>query len=260
MNFRFEKYQATGNHFILIDDTKVGFPSGDIDLIIRLCKPGFGIGSDGLMLIRNHSEADFEMIFYNPDGSKSLCGNGSRCAVDFAVKHKIAPREGTLITTDGSHKYRMLTQGDVELEMHPVETVQKHLGYWFIDTGSPHLIVPVDNIARIDVANRGRALRNEPVFIPIGGTNVNFVEATDKEATYKVRTYERGVEAETLSCGTGVTAVALATSLMGEESNRIILQTNGGVLEVDFLPRGQSFENITLKGPAQYVFTGEIYA
>ena len=257
MKIDFEKYQATGNDFIVIDDRGRNFPADDEVLITDLCSAKFGIGSDGLMLIRTHPEADFEMVFFNPDGSKSLCGNGSRCAVDFAVKHSIAPRSGVLHTTDGMHQYRMLDNGEIELEMRDVKTVEKHRSYWFIDTGSPHLIVPVDNLDDTDVVARGRELRNEPEFIPIGGTNVNFVQSTDADARYRVRTYERGVENETLSCGTGVTAVALAVSLMGEKSDEILLKTKGGNLKVRFDRDGNSFRNITLTGPAKFVFKGE---
>lgn len=256
MKINFEKYQGTGNDFILIDDRENLFPKDDIDLINRLCDRHFGVGSDGLMLIRKHSEADFEMVFFNPDGSKSLCGNGSRCAVAFAVRHNIAPKKGSLLTTDGIHQYTLNEDKTVTLQMRDVSSVQKHSGHWFIHSGSPHLVVEVEDLDGMDVVSSGRHFRYEGAFIPIGGTNVNFVEKVEN-GTFKVRTYERGVEAETLSCGTGVTAVALAMQLSEFISNHATIITSGGKLEVDFKHNDGTFEEITLKGPAEFVFSGE---
>lgn len=260
MKINFEKYQGTGNDFILIDDRENLFPTDDLELISLLCDRHFGVGSDGLMLIRKHPVADFEMIFFNPDGSKSLCGNGSRCSVAFAVRHKIAPKKGSLITTDGIHQYSLHDDSTVTLQMRDVNSIQKHSNHWFIHTGSPHLIVEVNNLDQMDVVQSGRDYRYEGAFIPIGGTNVNFVEKTDEEGTFEVRTYERGVEDETLSCGTGVTAVALAMHLSGLASNHARIKTRGGDLEVDFKHNEGTFEDITLKGPAEFVFSGEFDA
>lgn len=260
MKLNFEKYQGTGNDFVLIDDRERIFPQENTGLISQICSRKFGVGSDGLMLIRTDEEADFEMIFFNPDGSKSLCGNGSRCAVAFAVKHNIAPKEGTLHTTDGLHKYRLEDAGDVHLEMRPVDDIEKHMGFWFINTGSPHLIVPVRDVNDVDVVKEGRHLRNEPVFIPINGANINFVSAGDADNRFKVRTYERGVEDETLSCGTGVAAVALALALDERISEKAIIETRGGTLQVHFRKQGKAFDRITLTGAAQHVYTGEIDA
>ena len=257
MKINFEKYQGTGNDFILIDDRKNTFPAHNLGLISRLCDRHFGIGSDGLMLIRDHSSADFEMIFFNPDGSKSLCGNGSRCAIAFAVRHNIAPKKGTLLTTDGLHEYSMDEDGSVSLEMRDVKSFEKHSNNWFINTGSPHLIVEVDNLDRMELLTAGREFRYGEVFIPIGGTNVNFVQRSEDKDTFKVRTYERGVEDETLSCGTGVTAVALSMYLSGLASNYVHIKTQGGDLEVEFQYTDSVFENIRLKGPAEFVFSGE---
>ena len=246
---KFEKYHGTGNDFVLIDDRKKTFPETNLTLVKHLCRAKFGIGSDGLMLIRNSSDTDFEMIFFNPDGSKSLCGNGSRCAVHFAHKIGMAGKSGTFVTTDGAHKYTVLENERIAVEMRDVHNPEKHDSHWFINTGSPHLVVFVQDVEAVDVIAKGRNLRNNPVFIPIGGTNVNFVSEIQDSGLYKVRTYERGVESETLSCGTGVTAVALALNLEGKAEKRAKLETKGGNLTVDFERDGAHFKNIWLARP-----------
>ncbi len=257
---KFEKYHGTGNDFVLIDDREKTFPENNLNLIKHLCRSKFGIGSDGLMLIRNSAEADFEMVFFNPDGSKSLCGNGSRCAAHFAHKMGIASTSGTFVTTDGAHKYTVLENEIITVEMRNVHNPEKHGGHWFINTGSPHLIVFVRDVDAVDVIADGRNFRNNAVYIPIGGTNVNFVSKIHDSGMYKVRTYERGVESETLSCGTGVTAVALALNLEGKAEKRAELETKGGNLIVDFERDGAHFRNIWLQGPAKFVFSGVIDA
>ncbi|NEN22583.1 diaminopimelate epimerase [Cryomorpha ignava] len=260
MKINFEKYQGTGNDFVLIDDRNEEFPENDIKLIKHICSAKFGVGSDGLMLIRNSADADFEMIFFNPDGSKSLCGNGSRCAVHYAHKSGFASTSGTFITTDGVHKFKVLSHDLIAIEMRDVHNPEKHSGHWFIDTGSPHLIIRVPNADKVDVLNEGRKWRNEAVFIPIGGTNVNFVSVILDSGSFRVRTYERGVENETLSCGTGVTAVGLAMNLEEKAENRAEIETKGGNLTVQFQRDGAHFRNIWLEGPAKFVFSGQIDA
>jgi len=260
MIINFEKYHGTGNDFVLIDDRALTFPENDLKLIKHLCNLKFGIGSDGLMLIRNSNEADFEMIFFNPDGSKSLCGNGSRCAVHFAHKMQICQDSGTFITTDGAHDFRVIDSDLIAVEMRDVYRPEKHGGNWFLDTGSPHIIIQVDEVDEVDVMTEGRKLRNDAVYIPINGTNVNFVSESKMNGIFKVRTYERGVEAETLSCGTGVTAVALAMNLENKVDHKAEIQTRGGNLLVEFQRKGARFTNIWLTGPAKYVFSGQIHA
>ena len=260
MRINFEKYHGTGNDFILIDDRELTFPEDDLNLIKHLCNLKFGIGSDGLMLIRNSEEADFEMIFFNPDGSKSLCGNGSRCAVQFAHKMKICKDTGTFITTDGAHHFRVIDTDNVAVEMRDVHHPEKHGGNWFMNTGSPHLIIQVDDVDKVDVLTIGRKHRYDAVYIPINGTNVNFVSETNKSGVFKVRTYERGVEGETLSCGTGVTAVALTMNLENKADSKAEIETRGGNLLVEFQRKGAHFTNIWLTGPAKYVFSGQIHA
>ena len=253
MIFKFEKYQGTGNDFILIDDRSELFPA-DLELISKLCDRKFGIGSDGLMLIRN-SSTDFEMIFYNPDGSKSLCGNGSRCSVIFAHKLGLANSAGNFTTTDGEHRYRIEGE-EVAIEMHDVDKIDQKLGHSFANTGSPHLVIETDNLDALDIINEARTYRYDNCFENIGGTNVNFVRSND-DGSFSVRTYERGVEDETLSCGTGVTAVAIAVGT-SHSDQPVRVRTKGGDLSVLFHKNQDGFKNIWLKGPAKYVYSGEI--
>jgi diaminopimelate epimerase len=257
MKIAFEKYQGTGNDFIIIDDRSRSFPDQDIELISRLCHRHFGIGSDGLMLIRDSDQTDFEMVFYNPDGSKSLCGNGSRCAVAYANKLGIANDEGKFLTTDGIHAYKLTGEAQVAIHMHDVSMMDSLEGHRFIHTGSPHLIVQTPDVDQVDVVTLGRQLRYRAAFKEMGGTNVNFVSDMG-EACFGVRTYERGVEGETLSCGTGVTAVALAMAMEGKADALAEIHTHGGVLKVHFKMDDNKFTDIWLEGPVGYVFSGEI--
>lgn len=255
MKIDFEKYHGTGNDFVLIDNRTGYFPQKDLLLIQSICHRHFGVGSDGLMLIQSTPEADFEMIFYNPDGSRSLCGNGSRCAVHYAAKLGLAKGEGIMLTTDGLHLYRNLPTSNIAIQMHPVSAIISKLGFSYLHTGSPHLIVPVDDIEEVDVLSQGSHLRYHSEFTDAGGTNVNFV-APIKNGAFAVRTYERGVEDETLSCGTGVTAVALAMANQTKINQSVVLETRGGTLQVSFrFVKGQ-FEDIWLEGPAKHIFTG----
>lgn len=255
MTIPFEKYQGTGNDFIIIDDRDLFFPESDISLVQHLCDRKFGIGSDGLMLIRNSSE-DFEMIFYNPDGSKSLCGNGSRCAVHYSRKLGLASNSGSFKTTDGRHNYK-ITDESIAIQLHDIEGHQTILNHLFIDTGSPHMVIEFSDLDHIDIIEEGRSYRNRKEFSSMGGSNVNFI-SLNPDQSINVRTYERGVENETLSCGTGVTAVALT---IGEKYNLnvpITLHTMGGKLNVSFKMRNSRFTDIWLEGPAEFVFKGTI--
>ncbi len=250
----FYKYQATGNDFILIDDRELTFP--DRPEIIRfMCDRKFGIGSDGLILIRNSDDSDFEMVFYNPDSSQSLCGNGSRCAVRFAEKLGLVDGKCAFLAYDGIHKAELLSDERVRLGMNNVQNVRQLPDGMFVDTGSPHLIRYVQDIDDVDVAGRGREIRYNETFRE-KGVNVNFVSIEDHRIC--VRTYERGVENETLSCGTGVTAAALASAERGMDSP-VAVNTKGGNLEVSFERNTDgSFSRVYLTGPAKEVFTGSI--
>ncbi len=253
---QFYKYQGTGNDFIMIDDRSNTFDLNDHELIARLCNRKFGIGADGLILIRNHNEADFQMIYYNADGHlTSLCGNGSRCAVMFAKQLDIVDRECTFMTVEGILDAKI--QGDlVHIKMPDVDKVEIFEDHYFLNTGSPHHICHVNEVAQYDVFNEGRKIRKGAPYFQ-EGSNVNFVQKL-KESEIFVRTYERGVEDETLSCGTGVTAAALVQALEGAQSP-VKVKTLGGDLMISFERiDDQNFKNIYLIGPAVKVFRGEI--
>lgn len=250
----FFKYQATGNDFILLNNT-AGNINHSQKLAIKLCNRKFGIGSDGLIIIQKHPQYDFEMIFYNPDGSMSLCGNGSRCAVNFAKHLQLIENRCQFLAHDGVHDAEILEDGIVKLKMKNVHSVSILADGTFIDTGSPHLIVFTENISNKDVYSEGKEIRYNTTFKE-KGVNINFVELLN-DGIY-VRTYERGVENETLSCGTGVTAAALASGNKGL-SSPINIKTLGGNLQVAFNKLSENdFENIFLIGPAEEVFTGII--
>lgn len=252
MQIDFYKYQGTGNDFIIVDNRSLNWAPTRED-VVQVCDRKFGVGADGLILVQDHDELDFEMVYFNSDGSKSLCGNGSRCAIHFAHHLGLIEKTTHFLTTDGIHQ-GAITEGAVSFQLFNVTAVSNYDDDYFIDTGSPHYIEFNHTVEDIDVKNRGEALRNDERFSP-DGTNVNFVELNDWGI--RVRTFERGVEDETLSCGTGVTASALAASFKGLQSP-ILVKTLGGELEVSFLKKENSFEQITLKGPATPVFQGTI--
>ncbi|MFM7850520.1 MAG: diaminopimelate epimerase, partial [Flammeovirgaceae bacterium] len=219
----------------------------------KTCDRKYGVGADGLMLIEKHASLDFNLIYYNRDGSPSLCGNGSRAAVKMAASLGIVQQQTKFNAHDGEHYAELLPNGDIRLKMADVQYVKSDNGSVFINTGSPHDIQFVADVKKVDVYNEGRSLRNSPKYQP-AGVNVNFVEL-QRDGIY-VRTYERGVEDETLSCGTGVTASALAVSSKGYPSP-IKIQTPGGELRVEFKIGQQGmFYDIFLIGPAKKVFEG----
>ena len=259
MEMPFVKYSGTGNDFVVFDDRELGFPENEVNLITSICDRHFGIGSDGLILIRNHRDYDFEMVFFNPDGSRSLCGNGSRCAVHYARELGLVEDYGRFVTTDGAHEFKFRANDLVSISMHDVMDVSRLENHHFVHTGSPHLIVETDDVNAVQIEKEGRALRNHPDFIQSGGTNVNFVKRRP-DGSVDVRTYERGVEAETLSCGTGVTAVALALGSKDSGQNEISLHTKGGLLTVSYTNSEKGFTDIWLSGPVRKIFTGIYHA
>lgn len=255
MELVFHKYQGTGNDFVIIDNRSGIFDAGRKDIIKKLCDRRFGIGADGLMLLENTPGFDFKMVYFNADGNEStMCGNGGRCLVKFAYHAGVFQMHTTFLAIDGPHEASV--DGDtVRLKMSDVLDFEYNAHDFFLNTGSPHYVEFVENIHQFDVFNKGHQIRYSERFTP-GGTNANFVELVDKDHIY-VRTYERGVEDETYSCGTGVTAAALVSSTKGLQSP-VSVKTLGGDLSVKFEKSGTGFINIYLNGPAEKVFQGTV--
>lgn len=257
MLIHFYKYQGTGNDFIILDNRKneYNFSRKQIDC---LCDRRFGIGGDGLMLLNSHEEYDFEMKYYNADGRESsMCGNGGRCLVKFAADMGIAKSEYHFIAIDGEHKAIIQNNGQVALKMKDVDEVHSEYNKHILNTGSPHYIEMTTNVMSCDVVSKGRAIRYSDEFRE-QGINVNFVEQTDEPDEIIVRTYERGVEDETYSCGTGVTAAALVCYHNENGYNYVNVKTKGGKLAVEYDKIDDQFKNIWLIGPAIKVFEGKI--
>ncbi len=261
MKVPFVKYHGTGNDFILIDQHQRQWLSPkDHETIAALCRRRFGIGADGLILLQAHEQYDFEMIYFNADGQTStMCGNGGRCIVAFAERLGIV-KEGQcrFAAVDGVHEARIRSDGIVELRMGDVHQIEQ----WaedacVLDTGSPHYVQFVREVAQLDVVQAGRRVRYSEPFAR-EGINVNFAQAKSDHHLV-VATYERGVEDETWSCGTGVTAAALAWAARHPQvGNSIKVHTKGGLLEVRFQRKSSGFSNVWLCGPATYVFSGEV--
>ena len=252
----FNKYQGAGNDFIIIDNREGVFNPENSVLICKLCDRRFGIGADGLILISRSREYDFEMKYFNSDGFEgSMCGNGGRCSADFSIRTGIAGKKLVFKAIDGVHK-AISEDGIIRLQMNDVHNPALIKGSYFINTGSPHYVIFKKDVKEIDVNGEGKKFRWSEDFAP-GGTNVNFVE-TEQNGIY-VRTFERGVEEETLSCGTGVTASAIASVLTGHfDTKSVSVRTMGGNLSVSLNVTGNDITDIWLSGPATFVFKGEI--
>ncbi|MGV6845432.1 MAG: diaminopimelate epimerase [Lutibacter sp.] len=257
MEIHFYKYQGAGNDFVVIDNRAHTFPKQDQNLVAKLCDRRFGIGADGLLLLENSNKFDFKMVYYNADGKEgTMCGNGGRCIVAFAKFLDIIHSKTTFEASDGIHE--AIFDGNlVNLKMINISQIKKEKEFTFLNSGSPHHIIFTKNINQIDVNNEGASIRyGTPYFEE--GTNVNFVEKLDNNS-FKMRTYERGVENETLACGTGATAVAIAAHATQQStSQKIDLQVLGGNLQVSFKLNNGIYEDIFLKGPAEQVFEGKI--
>ena len=254
---KFYKYQGAGNDFVMIDNRIKVLEINEHQRIEKLCDRRFGIGGDGLILIENHDEYDFEMIYFNADGYQtSMCGNGGRCAVAFAKFLGIIDTKTRFLAIDGEHEATIKQSDFVELKMSNVLTVEVHENHFVLDTGSPHYVTFVNDLNDVNVYNDGRSVRYNDRFEE-KGINVNFVENTAEGIS--VLTYERGVEDETLACGTGVTACAIAHWIKNKSLTNIPIKVKGGNLSVRFEPKNNTqFENIWLCGEATFVFEGEI--
>lgn len=257
MTVVFYKYQGTGNDFVIVDNRSLQIDKVDTKRIAKICDRRFGIGADGFILLENNENSDFKMVYYNADGNESsMCGNGGRCITAFAKFLNIIDDSATFLAIDGLHKSN-IDNGIVELQMQDVTTVEVYTDHLFLDTGSPHHVEMVSDLKHYDVKTNGSKIRYGEPYNE-AGSNVNFVEQLSED-TFSVRTYERGVEDETLSCGTGVTAVALAMHKSGKtNSDAVNLITPGGQLKVIFTSVEEGYTNIWLIGPAKQTFKGEL--
>lgn len=256
MIITFYKYQGTGNDFIMIDNRDLSFNKNDVNLINHLCDRRFGIGADGLILLEPSKISDFKMVYFNADGNEgSMCGNGGRCIVAFAKQLGVIKNKTEFEAVDGLH-IASIENDIISLKMIDVEHIDTFESHCFLNTGSPHHVEFNKNISELDIVSKGKQIRfGAPYFEE--GTNVNFTEQLT-ENSFKVRTYERGVEDETLACGTGVTAVAIAAHKSKLSTNNTInIEVLGGKLSVQFSETNNSYSNVYLIGPAKFVFKGE---
>lgn len=258
-SIKFFKYQGAGNDFIIIDNRDSQFPELSTKEIAQLCDRRFGIGADGFMLLQNSKDSDFEMVYYNADGNiGSMCGNGGRCIVAFAKKLGIIKGATNFLAVDGMHNATINESGDwISLKMQDVNHIDHDGDDYVLNTGSPHYVRIVSDLKNMNVASEGASIRNNNTYQK-EGINVNFAAAENKG--YFVRTFERGVEDETLACGTGATAVALAMALHHKQTGNIEtpIRVLGGDLSIRFRAEDEHFTDIFLEGPAKFVFEGTI--
>lgn len=258
MTIHFFKYQGAGNDFVMMDNRNGNYSNLATKTIEKLCDRRFGIGADGLILLENAEGYDFKMVYYNSDGRESsMCGNGGRCIVAFAKKLQVISENASFLAIDGPHNATISKNEIVSLQMSDVKSINMTDDYSFLNTGSPHHIQVVENIKDLDVKSLGSKIRYSDLY-GSEGSNINFVQQ-DSENTFSIRTYERGVEDETLACGTGATAVALAMHNCGKtKSTDLIVEVEGGTLTVSFERDGDKYYNIFLGGPAEFVFSGSL--
>jgi diaminopimelate epimerase len=256
MHVEFFKYQGTGNDFVILDNRKGKLNNLTMAQVRLMCDRRFGIGADGLMLLNNHTHYDFEMKYFNADGRESsMCGNGGRCLVKFAQDVGIMRTNYSFLAIDGTHEANINMDGIVSLKMNDVNHIDFRRSHFILNTGSPHYVEITSNVMDLDVVKKGREIRYSDEFEK-EGINVNFVEQLEEPDKILVRTYERGVEAETYSCGTGVTAAALVCHHNDNGFNRVEVQTLGGDLSVEYDIIHDAFKNVWLNGPAEKVFDG----
>ena len=252
----FTKYHGAGNDFIMIDNRSAHFKGDKVAFAQKWCSRRFGIGSDGMIFIEKWGDGDFNMDFYNPDGSQSFCGNGSRCAVAFAKSLEIIKNKAHFLAVDGEHQAQVEIE-DFHIKMSDVFSIEQIGDDLFIDTGSPHYLIQCDNTDSLNVVSEGQLIRYSDRFKE-EGVNVNFIEDIESQRI-KLRTYERGVENETLACGTGATAAALSFAYRNElKKGEVNVQVKGGELKVKFDRMENGFTNVWLIGPAVEVYKGVI--
>lgn len=255
MKLDFYKYHGHGNDFILLDNLDGSIKMSQ-EQVVQLCHRHFGIGSDGIILLEKHSDANYYMLFYNPDGSQSFCGNGSRCAVHFAKSLGLIKDKAYFEAIDGFHE-GWIKDDLTSIHMLDVKNIEKGNGYYYLNTGSPHFVKLVDSLDGLDVVDEGRKIRYNERFKE-KGTNVNFLEIEGSRVSSRV--YERGVENETFSSGTGTTATAISAYLEKNSLGKSIdVNTRGGVLNVRFeTSDNESFSDIWLTGKVHHPFKGQI--
>lgn len=247
----FHKYQGTGNDFIMIDDRHNKFNLDNKHYVKHLCDRRFGIGADGLILLRDHSEFDFKMIYFNANGTQSsMCGNGGRCIISFAEYLGLISEKCTFLAIDGQHE-GTICDSVISIRMSDVYNVYKDGKSHVLNTGSPHYVLEVDNLDNVDIYAEGRNIRYSDKYRE-EGINVNFVEKTQQKIL--VATYERGVENQTYSCGTGVVAAAIAIN--GPNHTKQTIFTKGGELQVSYKYKNGIYTDIWLSGPAVRVYEG----
>jgi diaminopimelate epimerase len=256
MNIDFYKYHGTGNDFVMIDNREGLFSKNNTGAIKRLCDRRFGIGGDGLILLEDDENADFRMVYYNSDGNEStMCGNGGRCIVAFAKHIGLIADETEFVAIDGVHTATISNDGIVSLRMKDVDSVKLEPQYAYLDTGSPHHVEFVEDLKHYNVKEEGAKIRYSDLYGK-AGSNANFVQQATTDI-FSVRTYERGVEDETLSCGTGAVAVAIACHALAlSTSNSMQINVEGGTLKVSFDVDNGEYTNVFLTGPATFVFKG----
>lgn len=252
----FSKFHGAGNDFIMINATKNELLLSE-ELIFKMCDRRTGIGADGLIILSHSDNHDFRMKYYNCDGKEStFCGNGGRCIAAFAHRQGIIKNETTYEAVDGIHNAKILptshNEYKVELTMRDILSYELNENSLLIDTGSPHFVKKINNWQSLDVNREGAAIRYDKK-ISENGVNVDFLY--NDNGKIRIRTYERGVENETLACGTGVTASAIAASLWFG-GNDIDIYTQIAKLNVRFDMENNSFKNVVLSGPATHVFDG----
>lgn len=262
MRFRFSKYHGTGNDFIIIDNRSFFFDKANYELMAHLCHRRFGIGADGVLLLEPDDETDFRMIYFNADGRPgTMCGNGARCLVAYAHRILNTGRKVLFSASDGKHEAEIISFDNklsnymVRLRMNDVMAIVSFNGGFVLDTGSPHFVTTKYDPYKMDVVKEGRIIRNSERF-RTEGINVNFIKVENGEV--HLRTYERGVENETWSCGTGSVAAAVVSLHAGlTDKSPVQITAKGGGLKVFAERDGKSFKNIYLEGEAQLVYEGD---